>query len=234
MSSRAIKRQVLELLRNQDLGHCLEELRALPPKDAVNALFSAICREEPILRWRAVSCMGDAVARLAATEMEEARIVMRRFLWSLNDESGGIGWGAPESMAEVMCRHADLADEYVHMLISYMREDGEELCQDGNYIEHPLLQRGLLWGVARLSGCRPQLLLERGAGNDVLPYLAAPDAETRGLAALACGNLRLKIAEPLLRGLTTDAAGLSLYRDGDLASTTVAALTQSALEAMQG
>lgn len=234
MSSRAIKRQVLELLCSQDLAHCLEELRALPPKDAVNALFSAICREEPILRWRAVSCMGDAVARLAATEMEEARIVMRRFLWSLNDESGGIGWGAPESMAEVMCRHPGLAEEYVHMLISYMREDGEEICQDGNYIEHPLLQRGLLWGVARLSECRPELLLERGAGNDIVPYLKSTDPETRGLAALACGNLRLKIAEPLLRGLTEDAAGLSLYRDGDRASTTVAALAQSALEAMQG
>ena len=94
MSSRAIKRQVLELLRSQDLDHCLEALRVFPSKDAATALFSALCREEPILRWRAVSCMGDAVARLAATEMEEARIVMRRFLWSLNDESGGIGWGA--------------------------------------------------------------------------------------------------------------------------------------------
>jgi hypothetical protein len=120
------------------------------------------------------------------------------------------------------------------MLISYMREDGEEICQDGNYIEHPLLQRGLLWGVARLSECRPELLLERGAGNDLIAYLAAADAETRGLAALACGRLRLTAAEPLLRGLTEDAAGLSLYRDGDLASTTVAALAQSALEAMQG
>lgn len=232
MSSRAIKRQVLELLRSQDLSHCLEALRVFPAKDAVNSLFSAICREEPILRWRAVSCMGEAVARLADTEMEAARIVMRRFLWSLNDESGGIGWGAPESMAEVMCRHAGLADEYVNMLISYMREDGEEICQDGNYIEHPLLQRGLLWGVARLSECRPELLLARGAGNDIVPYLEAPDAETRGLAALACGNLSLTAAEPLLRGLTEDAASLNLYRDGDLAPATVAALAQSALDAM--
>lgn len=25
--------------------------------------------------------------------MDSARIVMRRLMWSLNDESGGIGWG---------------------------------------------------------------------------------------------------------------------------------------------
>jgi hypothetical protein len=83
-----------------------------------------------------------------------------------------------------------------------------------------------------LSDCRPELLLERGAGNDIVPYLKSTDAETRGLAALACGNLRLTIAEPLLRGLTTDAASVSLCRDGELVSTTVAALAQSALEMM--
>ncbi|MGE4559702.1 MAG: DVU0298 family protein, partial [Desulfobulbus sp.] len=155
MSSRAIKNKVLELFNDRDLADILQELEAIAAKDAVNALFSLICREDPALRWRAISCMGRTVARLAGQEMEEARVVMRRFLWSLNDESGGIGWGAPESMAEVMCCQDGLAREYVHLLISYMREDGEEVCQDGNYIEHPLLQRGLLWGVARLSACRP-------------------------------------------------------------------------------
>ena len=132
--------------------------------------------------------MGETVARLADVDMEAARIVMRRFLWSLNDESGGIGWGAPESLAEIMCRHAGLAEEYVHMLISYMRDDGEEICQDGNYIEHPLLQRGLLWGMARLSGCRPELLLRRRRWLLTFRRISqSEDPVTRGLAALAAG-----------------------------------------------
>lgn len=50
-------------------------------------------------------------------------------------------------MAESMCQQKVLAREYVHMLVSHMRQDGEELCQDGNFLEHPLLQRGLLWGL---------------------------------------------------------------------------------------
>jgi HEAT repeat protein len=232
LGSRQNKHRVLELLNGQDLAAVLDKLRQFAAKDAVNALFSAICREDPHVRWFAVSCMGEAVARLAAAEMEEARIVMRRFLWSLNDESGGIGWGAPESLAEVMCRHAGLAEEYVHMLLSYMREDGEEICQNGNYIEHPLLQRGLLWGVARLSDCRPDLLHERGAGADVLPYLEAEDAITRGLAVLAVGNLQIKAAVPILQRLTGDTASLSLYREGVFSEITVGPLAQSALEAM--
>ncbi|MCL1981459.1 MAG: HEAT repeat domain-containing protein, partial [Proteobacteria bacterium] len=142
----------------------------------------------------------------------------------------GIGWGAPEAMAEAMCCHGGLACEYVHMLISYMREDGPEICQDGNYIEHPLLQRGLLWGVARLSGCRPRLLLDRGAGDDIAAYLDAEDAEVRGLAALASGHLRLTAAGAKLRALAHDPAALTLYQDGRFLPTTVGALARSALE----
>lgn len=232
MSSRSIKNEILALLKGQDLNVVIKALQSYAPKDTINVLFSAICREDPHVRWFAISCMGEAVARLAVQEIEEARMVMRRFLWSLNDESGGIGWGVPEAMAEAMCRHDGLAEEYVHMLISYMREDGEELCQDGNYIEHPLLQRGLLWGVARMSGCRPRLLIERGAGADIPPYLQAGDGVTRGLAALAAGNLHLNATEGVLRGLIQDTTPLPLYWEGVLQTTTVGELAQSALERM--
>ena len=232
VGSRAIKNKVLAVVQSQDLDQSIEELQAVAAKDAVNALFSLICRDDPLLRWRAVTCMGLSVARLAEADMEEARIIMRRFLWSLNDESGGIGWGAPESMAEVMCHHAGLAEEYVHMLISYMREDGDELCQDGNYIEHPLLQRGLLWGVARLSECRPELLRERGATGDIPPYLDAADAEVRGLATLACGRLAIAAGKPRLQRLTSDAASFHLYRDDKLITLSVADMARLALEGM--
>jgi len=230
VGSRKIKPRVLDLMSGPDLAFALKELRPFPAKDVVNVLFSAICHGDPLVRWRAISCMGAAVARLADEDLEEARIIMRRLLWSLNDESGGIGWGAPESMAEIMCGHAGLAAEYVHMLPSYLREDGEELCQDGNCIEHPPLQRGVVWGIARLSGCNPQLLLEKGAAADIPPYLADPDAEIRGLAALAAGALRLTATRSALFQLTADPAPLTLYREGEFVETTVGALARSALE----
>lgn len=234
MSSRQIKSKVLELLHSPDLAAVLRALQPFPAKEVVNVLFSAICREAPLVRWQAISCMGDVVARLADADMEEARVIMRRLLWSLNDESGGIGWGAPEAMAEIMCRHAGLAAEYVHMLISYMREDGEEICQDGNFIEHPLLQRGLLWGIARLSRCNPELLKQKGAGADILQYLEVSDAETRGLAVMAAGALRLVGTQPILQMMTTDATPMTVYQDGFFLETTLGRLSQSALEALNG
>ena len=233
MSSRAIKKQVLDLLAGGDLVASRKALAGLPAGDVVHALFSAICRENPVVRWHAVTCMGDAVARIAADDLEAARIILRRFLWSLNDESGGIGWGAPEAMAECLCRDERLAGEYAHMLVSYMREDGEELCQDGNFIEHPLLQRGVVWGVARLAGCRRELLQQLGAGRDLGGYLEAEDPELRGLAALAAGRLREATLRPLLQGLRADTAPLSWYDEGAVHQTTVGALVRDALEELE-
>ena len=233
MSSRAIKKQVLDLLAGGDLVASRRALAGLPAGDVVHALFSAICRETPVVRWHAVTCMGDAVARIAADDLEAARIILRRFLWSLNDESGGIGWGAPEAMAECLCRDERLAGEYAHMLVSYMREDGEELCQDGNFIEHPLLQRGVVWGVGRLAGCRRELLQQLGAGRDLGGYLEAEDPELRGLAALAAGRLREATLRPLLQGLRADTAPLSWYDEGAVHQTTVGALVRDALEELE-
>ena len=233
MSSRAIKKQVLDLLAGGNLVASRRALAGLPAGEVVHALFSAICRENPVVRWHAVTCMGDAVARIAADDLEAARIILRRFLWSLNDESGGIGWGAPEAMAECLCRDERLAGEYAHMLVSYMREDGEELCQDGNFIEHPLLQRGVVWGVGRLASCRRELLQQLGAGRDLNLYLEAEDPELRGLAALAAGRLREATLRPLLQGLRADTAPLHLYDGGGFCETTVGALVRDALEELE-
>ena len=232
MNRRQRKQTMLELIGREDLSleDVLAQLAAYQAQDVINALFPALCRTEAHLRWRAVSCMGRSVARLADENPEAARVVMRRFLWSLNDESGGIGWGAPESMAESMVQHELLAQEYAHMLISYMREDGDELYQDGNYLEHPLLQRGLLWGVARLSSCRPQILLERNAGPDLLPYLLFADAEIRSLACIAAGNLRLDRAQASLTRLVEDDATVNLYIQDSFITTTVGELAQTALD----
>ncbi len=103
MSRRKLKRQVLALLQREELPVILKELDALDNKAVLNPLFIALCHNLEIVRWYAISCLGVVVSSIAKSNIEDARVVMRRFLWSLNDESGGIGWGAPESMAEVMC-----------------------------------------------------------------------------------------------------------------------------------
>jgi len=147
IGGRALKRKVRSLLGGPDLDSALAQIRRLPPRQVVNPLFSFFCSLDPTLKWRAVSAMGVVVANLAAGEDEFARVVMRRLMWSLNDESGGIGWGAPEAMGEIMARSRTLADEFGTILLSYLQPQGN------NYLEHALLQRGPsgAWAGWRMS-----------------------------------------------------------------------------------
>ena len=233
MSSRTVKKKILALLAGPDLSNILAELKTMRAKDVINSLFSAISRSEENIRWHAVSCMGATVARLADKDMEEARIVMRRLLWSLNDESGGIGWGAPESMAEIMVCHEGLAREYVHMLFSYLREDGEELFQDGNFLEHEILQRGLLWGIGRLAVERPEMVSGQGIEDHLRPYLQSLDASVRGLAARCLGLLKDAKAMTVLRPIMGDTDSFSLYGEGFCTVVSVGELVCRALDRIE-
>ncbi len=229
MSSRQIKQEVLALLAIDDLDHISREIHHYPEKELVNPLFSALSRPEELVRWHAISVFGQVVPRLADQDMEAARIVMRRFLWSLNDESGGIGWGAPEAMAEIMLHHDRLAEEYLHMLMSYLRPDGPLAHQDGNFLELPALQRGLLWGIGRLASGRATELVARGVIDDLLPYLQAEDGGVRGLAVWALGQLDDDAARVVLLPFADDIHPVHLYQHGRTRIVTVAELVREAL-----
>jgi hypothetical protein len=164
--------------------------------------------------------MGTVVAKMADEDMESARVIMRRLMWNLNDESGGIGWGSPEAIAEILTCHDGLAKEYAHILISYAREDG-------NYLEHEVLQRGLIWGMGRLAQVRPHVLKE--AIQYLFPYLESMDATVRGLAAWVMGLLAVEDALPQIRRLKNDENQIQIYTDRGLISCRVMDLAEEAL-----
>ena len=228
--NRKIKKRVLTLLAGNDLDYARQELAQYDEQGLVNPLFSALYRPEEMLRWHTVTIFGEVLNRLADKEMEAGRIVMRRYLWSLNDESGGIGWGAPEAMAEGMYHHDGLCDEYLHMLISYMRLDGPLEHQDGNYLELPALQRGLLWGISRLAEKRAGLLVDKGVIPDVLAYLTSQDPTILGLAAKTLGLLGTSDVADALKPLLEDDRSVRLYHDGKISVETVSGLAGNALE----
>ena len=221
MQPRRMKRLVQEILGGGDLDRSLREISAFPADKVLPGLFAALCATEPLRKWHGVSVMGRVVAALADTDMEAARVVMRRFMWMLNDESGGIGWGVPEAMSEVCACHAGLAAEYCHIVVAFMREDGF-------YLELPPLQRGLMWGVGRLAPIREELLRRYEAPRYLMPYLESTDATVRGLAARAAGLLAMDEARPVLEAMRGDDRRLEIYIDGRLVETTVAALAGAA------
>ena len=197
------KRRIGRLLQSSDLEAIIAELLRSPAPAVINPLIGALCSTNETARWHAITALGPILAKLADRDMEAARVVMRRFMWSLNDESGGIGWGAPEAMGEIMACHDGLADEYAHMLVAYMREDGF-------YLELEQLQRGLMWGLGRLARDKP-------------------DSSVRGLAAWSLGLLNAEESTPLLEKLVNDPAPVRIYMDRCFLDETVGELAHKAL-----
>ena len=206
VKSRQIKPRIRELLGvpDADLNISFDAVCRYPARQSVNALISFFCDREEIIRWRAVAATGRVVAMLASDDMESARVIMRRLMWSLNDESGGIGWGTPEAMGEIMARSLRLADEFSRILRSYIR-------QDENFLEHETLQRGVLWGIGRLAQVYPGHLSH--TDGHLLPFLKSHDAVHRGYAAWALSNLKSENAVPLIENLCKD-PNLILFFDG--------------------
>ena len=220
-NARSLKKQLFDLLNQGDSDKALAEMGRLPPRQIINPLLSFILSGNEKIKWGSVKAIGHVVGQLADRDLEAARVIMRRLMWTLNDESGGIGWGSPEAMGEIMAIHRGLAQEYAHILISYAR-------QDGNYLEHEGLQRGLLWGIGRLSEKRPELMRE--SAELFLPYLVSRDAVIRGLAVRLMGLLRVKEAQPVLQTLAEDESAIALVIENRLAATRVKDLAAEALK----
>jgi hypothetical protein len=214
------KEDLRELLRTPDFSDTLSVLLREPPRQVINPLMSLFLTGEEIIRWRAITAAGRVGANLADQDMEGARVIMRRFMWMLNDESGGIGWGVPEAMGEAVAVHDRLGEEFADLLVSYV-------CPERNYLEYEALQRGALWAIGRVAEVKPHLVKE---GKDcVIPHLAFQDATVRGLSARAAGLLGVEAARENLKGCLDDDREISLFVDNALVTSTVSGLARAAL-----
>ncbi len=185
----------------------MSELEQLPRRSAINALLGRIVHSDERTRWRAIKAGGILIGKFADEDPEAARVMVRRLLWNLTEESGTCHWGATELIGEALSRHSGLAREFAHMLVSF-------IVPWGNHLEHKPLLRGAVWGIARLAEVDPEKI--RDAEPFLRDMVESGDPETGAFAARA---LALMDAESTGRdsGLNSGAPDTVLvFRDGGL------------------
>lgn len=171
-------RSLIALLRAGDIGAaasmCEEDRRAW------KLLRPLIYETDEEVLWPALGAIGELMHRRWSAGREEfVREYIRGLLWSLSDESGGIGWNAPQAIAEIIVRIPELAVPYASMAISRALE------------EPPLVPSGL-WAVGRLGPLAASAVdFCRRAILDAFKY---SDPRILALAAWAAGQSRLKSA----------------------------------------
>ena len=220
-SIRNLKKRIDKILESPEFTEELDNLLEFPGNQLINSLLSFLYDKDPVIRWNAVVALGAAVSNMAGEDIESARIVIRRLMWNLNDESGGIGWGSVEAMGEILAGNDALAQEYSRILLSYARKDG-------NFQEHELMQRGVMWGIGRLSQVKPDLLKE-SAPRHILPYLESGDAVVRGLAAWISGLLEIEEAKSRLKEMEKDETEIQVFIDHKLIKRRVSDMAKKAL-----
>lgn len=233
---RKVKQELLQALQADNWEERISLFAELPPKKLLNPLLGFV-HHEGLLRWRSLAMMGPLVARIANTRMEDGRVVMRRLMWNLNEESGALGWGSPEAMGAVLAAHHELAKEFHRILASYTFDP--EGCE-ANFIDHQPLRRGAYWGLGRLAEVYPDLALNGLPGLLLALDLQRTgedmdDPTARGYVAWTLGLLgRRGGADTLqaLQSLSQDPAGLELFRNRRIETTSVAALAQEGLAGM--
>lgn len=231
---RKIKQELLQALNADDWEEQARAFDHVEPKKLLNPLLGFV-HHEGLLRWRSLALIGPLAARIAERRMEDGRIIVRRLMWNLNEESGALGWGSPEAMGAILAAHHGLATEFHRILASYTFDP--EGCE-GNFIDHAPLRRGAYWGLGRLAEVFPDLAVNGLPGLHLALELQRTGADrddpaARGYVAWALGLLGARggaDARQALETLAADNAPLELFRNRRLEPTTVSALAREGLE----
>lgn len=212
-------REEMNLLLSENRYEELVE-RALQNPAIIKYLFRPLYHPYGAQRWQAIEALGRVTEAMAQRDPEAVREIIRRLLWSMNDESGSASWSAPEAIGEIIYGNPDLFKDYVAIVV--------------NASEEEIFHRGIAWSLGRIGRQRPDLVQE------FLPllveFLRHPRAEVRGYAARALGQIGSPAGEALskLKELVEDRTVVEVYEGNKIVSYQVNELAKEAIAKING
>jgi hypothetical protein len=215
--SRARKGRVRELVSQGSL----EELAQWAQQDryVLRPLLGLLFDTDELICWRTIHTLGLIAPRIFAEDRERIRLIIRQQFWHMNDESGNVGWYAPQVIGEIVASVPALVDEYARRLPPF-------------FVEEPF-ERGSYWAVARIAECKPEAY--RGLVPDLIQSCADEDPYIRYHSLRALGHIDENAAMQAADRLKDDDTEIKLYDRGrkDFVMTTIAGPAQSILNQSQ-
>jgi len=176
-------------------------------------LQSLLFDADEAVRWRTAEAMGRVAALRARTDVERVRDLVRRTLWLMNDESGGILWFGPQVLGAVLAHVPALLGEFLDVLAGFLEEEP--------------FRTDVRWALWRVALASPDAVAASAAGA-LAASLADPSPAVRGQAALALAAASGPAATAALAG---DRAPLLVFdpRTGSFRATTVGEAASGAI-----
>lgn len=205
------KAEVLQFLQDRNLDAIIAW--AQKNDSSLRILFNLTFHSDDLIKWRAIEAIGKVAKATGDSAMEKVRIFIRGLFWLMNDESGGVGWHAPEAIAEILFNIPSLLREYGRLLPQYL-------------IEEPF-ERGTFFALARLGALDPGLVDQ--SATILVDSFNNPDPAIRGYSLLALSTLQTDIYSEHFRKLSTDKSTFTTYdsQTGTLSELTVGHIAQN-------
>lgn len=211
MSLAPLKEKIKEALMKADFERVAR--LALDHKKVFSILISLAYDKEDLLCWRAIEAIGKAAGAVAERDPLRVRNIVQRLIWSMSEESGGIGWSAPEMLAEIVIHSPQICPDIPPIILSFHEEE--------NFL------KGVLWAVGRLA----EAGIDSGDGSSevVETALSHKDPSVRGLALYAVSRIGIAEVAGRIKDMEHDEGSFRIYENHDLVEMKVGAAARMAL-----
>lgn len=141
-----MKRTIQQALEQNDLDAVAALVQQR--KRALSQLIRIAYDKETLAGWRAIKAIGRAAKLLVETDEEFLRMTVRRLLWSLSDESGGIGWAAPEILGEIVSADPGKFSDIIPLIAEVY------------WVEERVFRPGVVYALTRIAEVAPELVAD--------------------------------------------------------------------------
>lgn len=212
---RGKKGDLKERIKDALGARCYAEIAdmARSDKGVIRHLISLAYDKGNVMGWRAIEAMGYVAGELSKQRIDIVRDTIRRLLWSMGEESGGIGWSAAEMIGEIVRSNPDQFTDIVPIVWSFHEEE--------------MFRAATVWAMGRIASVRPDLV--KFILKDIHGMLTDKNPAVRGYAAWVIGILREDGFLGEINKLTSDNSTVNFYQEGELISKTVAEIVKAAM-----
>lgn len=137
------KKKIISSLESNDLGKIVALVRQ--NRRALSALVRIAYDKNTLVGWRAIKAVGLSAREMITTDLDFLRETCRKLIWSLSDESGGIGWSAPELLGEILSADPKRFKDFIPLVASVYE------------IEEDVFRGGVLFALGRIAESAPEL-----------------------------------------------------------------------------
>lgn len=141
-----MKRTIQQALEQNDLDTVVSLVEK--HRRALSQLVRIAYDKETLAGWRAIKAIGHVARSLVRTDNEFLRVTIRKLLWSLSDESGGIGWAAPEILGEIVSAEPRTFSDIIPLIAEVYG------------IEEAVFRPGVIYALMRIAETSPELIVD--------------------------------------------------------------------------